>query len=87
MLPAGRSAFYGVQRSVAALERINGVGCRGRTDVRLLAVSVDNIDRTIELTGYVVRQSGMVKDGYVGRRIKFDYDVDITIGSVVATRA
>ena len=73
--------------AVAALESINGVGRCSRPDIGLKTVSVDNIDRATEQTGYVVLQSGVVKDGYVGRRIKFHHDVDITVGPVVATRA
>jgi len=72
--------------AVVALESINGVGRRGRTKVGLKTVAVDDINRAVEQTGYVVFQSSVVKDSDAGHRIKFDHDIDITVGPVVAAR-
>src|SRR5882672_803194 len=72
--------------AIAALESINRVGRGGGADVRLKTITVHNIDRTVEQAGYVVFQPGVVENGDVRRRIKFNHDVDVAVGPVVAAR-
>ena len=79
--------MHDVAQGGAVLESIKGVARRGRTDVRLEPVAVDDIDRAFEQSGNIVFQSGIVKDGDLGRRIKFKYDVDITLWTLVNPRA
>lgn len=56
------------------------------TDIRLEAVSVYNVNRAVEQTGYVFFQSDIVKERNVGGRIKFNHDVDVTVGPVITAR-
>src|ERR1700759_5329525 len=72
--------------ALAASEGINGVGRRSRANVGLQPVAVDNINRAVEQTGDVVFYPGVVEDGYLGRWIKFNHDVDVAVGPVVAPR-
>ncbi len=71
------------QRSSRSARKDNGVCRRGGTDVGVKAISVYNVNRTIEQTGDVVFQSGVVENGDVSRSIKLDHDVDITVGPIV----
>src|SRR5437870_3279498 len=75
--------------AVAALESIDGVGRGGRTNVRLKPFTVDNINRAVEQTGNVIFEAGVVKDSDPGCRVKFNHDVNVAVGPVIAacTRA
>jgi hypothetical protein len=67
-------------------EGINGVGRGGGANVRLKPGAVDNIDRAVEQARYVLFQSGVIEDRDVCGRIKFEHDVDVAVGPVVAAR-
>ena len=58
-------------------------------NVRLKPVTVDNINRAVEQTGYVIFEAGVINNSDVGRRININHDVDVAIGPVIAacTRA
>ena len=58
---------------------MNGVGRGGGSNVRAETISVDNVNRTVEQTGNVLFQAGVVKNGDSCRRIEFN-DVDIAVG-------
>src|SRR5271165_3830367 len=71
---------------LAASEGINGIGRGSGANVRLKPGAVDNIDRAVEQAGDVLFRSGVIEDGDVCGRIKFDHDVDVAVGPVVAAR-
>ena len=72
--------------ALAVSEGINGVGRGGGTNVGLKPGAVDNIARAVEQAGYLLFQSGVIEKGDVCGRIKFDHDVDVAVGPVVAAR-
>src|SRR5260370_22720625 len=72
--------------TIAASERIDGVGCDGWPNVRLQPFPTRHIDRAVEQTGDIVLQAGVVENRNVGSGIEFNHDVDVAVGPIVATR-
>src|SRR3954462_6513476 len=69
----------------AGSECINRVGRNGGFDVRLEPVAAHDIDGTIEQRRDVILERDILIDADPGRRIDFDYDVNIAVGPVVTS--
>src|SRR6266849_7355148 len=72
--------------AVAALESIDGVDFGARANIRLEPFAADYVDWAVKQAGDAVLQSGVVEDGDAGRGIKFNHDVDVAVGPIVAAR-
>src|SRR5258705_5074292 len=68
------------------LEGIDRVSGRGGTDIGLKAVAVHHVDGTVKQAPDVVLEANMVEHGEMRVRVDFDQDVDIAVGTAVATR-
>src|SRR6266404_7095938 len=72
--------------AAAALESIDGVDFGARANIRLEPFTADDIDWAVKQSSDVVLQSGVVEDGDASRRVKFNHDVDVAVGPIVAAR-
>src|SRR6266446_3020816 len=72
--------------AAAALESIDGVDFGARANIGLEPFAADYVDWAVKPAGDVVLQSGVVEDGDAGRGIKFNHDVDVAVGPIVAAR-
>src|SRR5258705_12569977 len=68
------------------LEGIDRVSGRGGTDIGLKAVAVHHVDGTVKQAPDVVLEANIVEHGEMRVRVDFDQDVDIAVGTAVATR-
>ncbi len=68
-------------------ERVDGIGVRGRGDVRFEGLAIDHVYRSVEQVGDVLFQAGVAPDADVGVGIEFDHDVGVAVGAGVAAGA
>ena len=74
-------------RAAADSEGINGIGGRGRPDVRFQALTVHDIDRPVEQAGDKLLDADILIDPDRRVRIDLDQDVGIAVRARVTTRA
>jgi hypothetical protein len=67
-------------------ESIDCVSGDGWFHIRLQPVAVYYIDTAVEQSGDVILQAGILENGDPGRRIEFDHDVGVALGTLIAPR-
>ena len=68
------------------LERIDGIGRCGGTDIRFEAVAAHDIDGPVEQAGDIFLQTNIIVDRDMGLGVNFDHDVGIAVGAAIPPR-
>src|SRR5271166_3283143 len=74
---------------IAALsfsESIDSVACRGRAQMRLECRAVNDVDRSVEQSGYIFLEAHIVVNRALGPRLKLNQNIEVAVGAICAAR-